>query len=78
MGGCCVKSDYIATRALTHRAESGNTPGTRGWSRLCDRMLGVKSRKNARNSVFFISMNEGKKKVGKGERRKEGEKERKK
>ena len=30
-----------------------NTPGTRGWSRLCDRMLAVKSRKNAQKTDFF-------------------------
>ena len=30
-----------------------NTPGTRGWSRLPDRTLPVKSRKNARKICFF-------------------------
>ena len=29
-----------------------NTPGTRGWSRLRDRTLAVKSRKIARKSAF--------------------------
>ena len=45
---------YINTVYLLLRYYEDNTPGTRGWSRLRDLTLAVKSRKIVRNSVLVI------------------------
>ena len=44
-------NQYDGTDDLEQVAYYTNTPGTRGWSRLRDRTLAVKSRKSARKSA---------------------------
>ena len=46
------KSIDILVKIILFEFQIGNTPGTRGWSRIHDRKLAAKSRKNAQKSAF--------------------------